>query len=73
MAYASGMKHGWKPAKERIEKRLLAEINLNYDEPFSHEFLPLDLSQENCWWPSTRVFCWNVFSLTALKVAGLRE
>lgn len=73
MAYVAGMKHGWEPAKERIEKRLTAEINLNCDEPFSHEFLPLDLSQENCWWPGTRVFCWNVFSLTALKVAGLRE
>ncbi|MGH4051664.1 MAG: hypothetical protein ACREVX_09960 [Clostridium sp.] len=73
MAYVCGMKHGWKPAKQRIEKRLLAEINLNDDEPFSHEFLPLDLSQKNCWWPSTRVFCWNVFSLTALKVAGLRK
>lgn len=73
MAYVAGMKHGWKPAKERIEKRLIAEINLNWDEPFSHEFIPTDLFQKNCWWPSTRVFCWNVFSLTALKVAGLRE
>ncbi|MGH4051659.1 MAG: hypothetical protein ACREVX_09935 [Clostridium sp.] len=73
MAYVCGMKHGWKPAKERIEKRLMAEINLNWDEPFSHEFLPTDLSVVDCWWPSTRVFSWNVFTLTALKVAGLRK
>lgn len=73
MAYVAGMKHGWKPAKEHIEKRLSAEINLKWDEPFSHEFLPTDLTQKNCWWPSIRVFCWNVFSLTALKVAGLRK
>jgi hypothetical protein len=24
------------------------------------------------WWPSTRIFSWNVFVLTALEVAGLR-
>lgn len=72
-AYVVGMKHGWEPAKDRIEKRMLAEINLNYNEPFSHEIIPMDLSQPNCWWPSARVFSWNVFSLIALEVAGMRE
>jgi len=70
--YVSGMKHGWKPAEKRIKDRLKAEINLNHDEPFSHEFLPYDLSVPGCWWPSTRVFSWNVFVLKALEVAGLR-
>jgi len=71
-AYAAGKKHGWEPAEERIIKRMRAEINLNYNEPFSHEIIPLDLSQPNCWWPSARVFSWNVFSIIALEVAGMR-
>lgn len=71
-AYVAGKKHGWKPADERIEKRMLAEINLNYDEPFSHEIIPMDLSQPGCWWPSARVFSWNVFSLVALEVAAIK-
>ncbi len=71
-AYVAGKKHGWKPAEERIEKRMLAEINLNYDEPFSHEIIPMDLSQPDCWWPSARVFSWNVFTLIALEVADMR-
>jgi hypothetical protein len=70
--YIAGMKHGWKPAKKRITDRLATEINLNPDEPFSHEFLPYDLTVPNCWWPSTRVFSWNVFVLKALEVAGMR-
>ncbi|MBI9066763.1 MAG: hypothetical protein JEZ09_05680 [Salinivirgaceae bacterium] len=72
-AYVVGKKHGWEPAKERIEKRMLAEINLNYNEPFSHEIIPMDLSQPNCWWPSARVFSWNVFTLIALEVGEMRE
>ncbi len=71
-AYVAGKKHGWKPAEERIEKRMLAEINLNYDEPFSHEIIPMDLSLPECWWPSARVFSWNVFTLIALEVADMR-
>ena len=70
--YVAGMKHGWKPAEQRIKDRLKAEITLNPDEPFSHEFLPYDLSVPGCWWPSTRVFSWNVFVLRALEVAGMR-
>jgi len=70
--YIAGMKHGWKPAEKRIKDRLATEITLNPDEPFSHEFLPYDLSVPNCWWPSTRVFSWNVFVLKALEVAGMR-
>ncbi|MFO7668715.1 MAG: hypothetical protein R6W31_03565 [Bacteroidales bacterium] len=72
-AYVAGMKHDWEPARERIEKRMLAEINLNPDEPFSHEIIPTDLSQPDCWWPSARVFSWNVFTLIALEVAEMRE
>lgn len=70
--YIAGMKHGWKPAGKRIKDRLTTEITLNPDEPFSHEFLPYDLTVPNCWWPSTRVFSWNVFVLKALEVAGMR-
>jgi hypothetical protein len=72
-AYVAGKKHGWEQANERIEKRMLAEINLNYNEPFSHEIIPTDLSQPNCWWPSARVFSWNVFTLIALEVANMSE
>lgn len=72
MAYVCGQRHGWAAAEESIRKRLDAEISLNADEPFSHEFLPTDLSVPGCWWPSIRVFCWNVFVLTALEVAGMR-
>jgi len=71
-AYVAGMKHGWEPAEERIKNRMLAEIDLNYDEPISHEIIPMDLSQPGCWWPSARVFSWNVFALVALEVAGLK-
>jgi len=70
--YIAGKKHGWKPARKRITDRLKTEITLNPDEPFSHEFLPYDLTVPNCWWPSTRVFSWNVFVLKALEVAGMR-
>ncbi len=71
--YVSGLKHGWKPAEKRIKDRLKVEITLNPDEPFSHEFLPYDTTVPNCWWPSTRVFSWNVFVLKALEVAGMRK
>lgn len=71
--YVAGMKHGWKPAEKRIKDRLKAEITLHPDEPFSHEFLPYDLTVPDCWWPSTRVFSWNVFVLKALEVAGMRS
>lgn len=71
-AYVAGLKHGWKPAKKRIGERLEAEITRNPDQPFSHEYLPLDESIEGCWIPSTRVFAWNTFVLRALEVAGLR-
>ena len=70
--YVAGLKHGWKDAEMRIKKRLAVEINLHPDEPFSHEFLPFDVTIPGCWWPSTRVFSWNVFVLRALEVAGMR-
>lgn len=71
--YVAGLKHGWKDAERRIKERMHVEISLNPDEPFSHEFLPFDLSVKGCWWPSTRVFSWNVFVLRALEVAGMRN
>jgi hypothetical protein len=72
-AYVTGAKHGWKKAPERMKKRLQAEINLNSDEPFSHEFIPTALNVPGCWWPSCRVFAWNAFILTANEVAGIRK
>lgn len=71
--YIVGLKHGWKDAEKRIKDRLTAEITTHPDQPFSHEFLPYDLTVTDCWWPSTRVFSWNVFVLRALEVAGLRS
>lgn len=71
--YIAGLKHGWKDAEKRIKDRLTAEITTHPDQPFSHEFLPYDLTVTDCWWPSTRVFSWNVFVLRALEVAGLRS
>jgi hypothetical protein len=58
--------------KNELKTGLPAEITLNPNEPFSHEFLPYDLKVPDCWWPSTRVFSWNVFVLKALEVAGMR-
>lgn len=71
--YIAGLKHGWKEGERRIKERLTAEITTHPDQPFSHEFLPYDLTVPDCWWPSTRVFSWNVFVLRALEVAGLRS
>ena len=56
----------------KILDSVAVEINLHPDEPFSHEFLPFDVTIPGCWWPSTRVFSWNVFVLRALEVAGMR-
>ena len=70
MAYAAGVRHGWANGEQRIIDRLQAEIDVKPDEPFSHEFIPTDPSVPGCWWPSIRVFCWNVFALTACDVAG---
>ncbi len=71
MAYAAGVLHGWEKGKDYIAKRLQGEIDVRPDEPFSHEFIPTDPAVPGCWWPSIRVFCWNVFALTVCKVAGM--
>jgi hypothetical protein len=47
--YVAGMKYRWKPAEKRIKDRLIAEINTHPDQPFSHEFIPLDLNQPGYW------------------------
>lgn len=73
MAYAVGIRYGLNKYKDRILNRMDKEINLIEDDPVSHEFLPTDLSQEGCLWKSIRVFSWNVFVITALKVAGIRK
>ncbi len=71
MGYAAGVRHGWIQGRSRIAQRLRAELDAKPAEPFSHEFIPTDPSVEGCWWPSTRVFCWNVFALVACQVAGM--
>ena len=71
MAYAAGVRHGWEKGRALITDRLQGEIDARPDEPFSHEFIPTDPSVPGRWWPSTRVFCWNVFALTACEVAGM--
>lgn len=69
MGYATGVLHGWDKGLERIERRLQAEIDIKPDEPFSHEFIPTDLTVSGAWWPGTRVFSWNAFALIAKEVA----
>ncbi|MDP4170623.1 MAG: hypothetical protein Q8906_08435 [Bacillota bacterium] len=68
MAYVVGAVHGYEKASERIEKRLNAEINNSPEDPVSHEFIPLNHDEVDTWWPSIRVFSWNVFVLQALEV-----
>lgn len=72
-AYVVGLRHGWKPAMERMENRVWAELNLRPDWPFSKEFIPTRWTTTDTWWPSTRGLCWNVFILMANEVAGLRR
>jgi hypothetical protein len=72
-AYVTGLKHGWNRAKDLMENRIWAEINLNPNWPFSKEFIPTRWTSFDSWWPSTRGLCWNVFILMADEVAGLRK
>jgi hypothetical protein len=72
-AYVVGMKHGWKKARDLMENRVWAEINLNPAWPFSKEFIPTKWKSYDDWWPSTRGLCWNIFVLMADEVAGLRQ
>ncbi|MDN5291259.1 MAG: hypothetical protein PWQ06_1498 [Anaerophaga sp.] len=71
-AYVTGLKHGWKHAKKRMENRVWAEMYLNPHWPFGKEFIPTRWSNFQEWWPSTRGLCWNVFILQANEMAGLR-
>ncbi len=72
-AYVVGLKHGWKKARDLMENRVWAEINLNPEWPFSKEFIPTKWESIHSWWPSTKGLCWNVFILMADEVAGLRK
>ncbi|HEU0110965.1 MAG TPA: hypothetical protein VFQ73_08825 [Flavisolibacter sp.] len=72
-AYVVGLKHGWAPAKKRMENRAWAEIYLHPEWPFSKEFIPTQWTSTDSWWPSTKGLCWNVFMLMANEVAGLRS
>lgn len=72
-AYAVGLKHGWSLARNLMENRIWAEINLNPQWPFSKEFIPTKLTTTDSWWPSTKGLCWNVFILMADELAGLRD
>jgi hypothetical protein len=71
-AYVVGLKHGWPRAKEMMENRAWAEINLNPKWPFSKEFIPTHWKSTDEWWLSTRGLSWNVFILMADEVAGWR-
>jgi hypothetical protein len=71
-AYVTALRHGWEKARELMENRIWAEINLNPDWPFSKEFIPTKWTSTQSWWPSTKGLCWNVFILMANEVAGLR-
>lgn len=73
-AYAVGMAHGMGELKEKLEKRLWAELDRFWDDPVSHEFLPTSSYYEyNDWIRNNSVFSWNVFSLAAMELAGLRK
>ena len=72
-AYVAGMKHGWTKARDLMENRIWAEINLNPNWPYSKEFIPTKWKSFESWWPSTRGLCWNIFILMADEVAGLRQ
>ncbi len=71
-AYVVGQRHGWNKAKNYMENRIWAEINLNPQWPYSKEFIPTKWTTTDSWWPSTRGLSWNVFVLMANEVAGLR-
>jgi hypothetical protein len=71
-AYVTGLKHGWTKARQLMDNRVWAEINLNPKWPFSKEFIPTKWTTTDSWWPSTKGLCWNVFILMADEVAGLR-
>jgi hypothetical protein len=70
--YVVGHRHGWEKAKQLMENRAWAELNLNPKWPYSKEFIPTKWTTTDTWWPSTRGLCWNVFLLLANEVAGLR-
>lgn len=72
-AYVVGLKHGWKKARDLMENRVWAEINLKPEWPFSKEFIPTKYQSTDSWWPSSKGLCWNVFILMADEVAGLRK
>ena len=69
--YVAGMLHGWKPARDAIENRLWAEINIDPDFPTSQEYLATD--PEHPYYGYHRVFGWNSFVLQTLEQAGLRK
>ncbi len=69
LAYVAALKHGWPHAKDRMHKRLLADINNKPDEPLSHEWMPCKPGVE---WNMSKVFAWNAFIIIANEVAGLR-
>jgi hypothetical protein len=70
-AYVAGLKHGWKPAKQRMQNLIKSHFNTAKDEPLSHEWLPTSEDVEVA--SRTQVFGWNCFMLIANEVAGLRK
>jgi hypothetical protein len=66
----AGYRHGWPKARELMQKRIDAELNMKPDEPCTHEWLP---TGDPVWWPITRVFAWNAYMIAANEVAGIRD
>lgn len=74
LSYVAGLRHGWEKARERMDKRLNAELTHYKDEPFSHEHLGLKIGEDGQPIPCYhRVFGWNTFVMIANEVAGLRK
>ncbi len=69
--YVTGKLHGWSRAKEAIDNRLWAEINVAPEFPTSQEYLATEAA--NPFYGYHRVFAWNSFICQALEVGGMRR
>lgn len=71
IALAVGKYHGWSKADEIMRKRLNAELNFDFDNPVSREYLSLTGDPKDS--ALHRVFGWNAFILAINEWLGLRE
>ena len=69
--YVTGKLHGWTGAREAIENRLWAEVNIDPNFPTSQEYIATDAAHP--FFGYHRVFAWNSFVLQALELVGLRS